>query len=53
MSENRGGDSLARGAARFTFKPAGSKVSQARWNEIFGVTDKDAGGTKRKKKSKR
>ena len=53
MSENRGGDSLARGAARFTFKPAGTNVTQKQWNEIFGVTDKDAGGTKRKKKSKR
>lgn len=54
MSENRGGDSLARGAARFTFQPAGKNVSQKQWNAMFGVNDKDAGGTpKRKKKSKR
>lgn len=49
MSENRGGDSLARGASRFTFKPAGTNVSQEKWNKIFGVSDKDAGGRKRKK----
>ena len=49
MSENRGGDSLARGASRFTFKPAGTNVSQEKWNKIFSVSDKDAGGRKRKK----
>ena len=52
MSENKGGDSLARGAARFTFKPAGALVTQEKWNAMFGVKDKDAGGKKRKKKSR-
>ena len=40
---------MARGASRFTFKPAGTNVSQEKWNKIFGVSDKDAGGRKRKK----
>lgn len=29
-----GGDSLARGAVRYTFSPA--EVTQQRWNDIFG-----------------
>jgi hypothetical protein len=31
---NNGGDVLARGGVRATFKPA--EVSQAKWNSIFG-----------------
>lgn len=36
MSQNQGGDALARGAVRFQFQPAGSKVSQKKWDDIFG-----------------
>lgn len=35
MSQNSGGDSLARGLTRFTFQPAGSNVTQERWEEIW------------------
>lgn len=39
MSQNQGGDSLARGCVRFQFQPAGSKVSQEKWNDIFAGFD--------------
>ena len=32
---NSGGDSLARGMAKFTFRPAGANVSQADWDRIW------------------
>ena len=35
MSENGGGDCLARGAKSHTFQPAGSKTSQEAWDDIF------------------
>jgi hypothetical protein len=54
MSMNRGGDSLARGASSYTFRASESGTPQAKWNLAFGVNDKDAGvSKKRKKKSKR
>lgn len=39
MSQNQGGDALARGAVRFQFQPAGSKVSQERWDAMFDGFD--------------
>lgn len=33
--ENNGGDALARGAARYTFQPAGQKLSRDEWEKIF------------------
>ena len=33
------GDALASGATRKSFPPAGGRVSQQRWNEIFGESD--------------
>ena len=53
MSMNKGGDVLARGGARAQFRASESGTSQEKWNLAFGVTTKDAGGKKRKKKSKR
>lgn len=38
MSENNGGDVLARGGVRATFT-TGAKVSQAKWDSIFGGKD--------------
>ena len=54
MSQNRGGDVLARGGARAQFRASDAGVTQEKWNQAFGVSTKDAGGSKkRKKKSKR
>jgi hypothetical protein len=39
---NGGGDQLARGAARATFRPAGEKVSREKWDEMFGDFDPEA-----------
>ncbi len=51
---NKGGDVLARGAARAQFRACEPGVTQEMWNRAFGISDKDAGGSKkRKKKSKR
>lgn len=33
--ENMGGDRLARGAASFTFKPMGEKLTRENWDKIF------------------
>ena|SRR6267378_8260982 len=33
--ENSGGDSLARGASRYTFRPAGEKLTREKWNKIW------------------
>lgn len=33
-TKNSGGDSLARGAVRYTFNPA--ETTQQHWNDIFG-----------------
>jgi hypothetical protein len=38
MSENNGGDVLARGGIRATFT-TGAKVSQGKWDSIFGGKD--------------
>ena len=32
---NSGGDSLAKGAVRFTFPPAGGNVSKEAWDRIW------------------
>lgn len=54
MSQNRGGDVLARGGSRAQFRASESGTSQEKWNLAFGINDKDAGGSKkRKKKSKK
>ena len=42
MSENNGGDVLARGGVRATFT-TGSKVSQQKWDSIFGGKDEKDG----------
>ena len=34
-TENGGGDQLARGATKVQFRPAGSKVSEKAWNDMF------------------
>lgn len=41
MSQNQGGDALARGCVRFQFQPAGSKVSQEKWDDIFKDFDSE------------
>ena len=54
MTQNRGGDVLARGNASAQFRASDPGVTQKKWNDAFGISDKDAGGSKkRKKKSKR
>jgi hypothetical protein len=35
MSQNQGGDSLARGAVKFQFQPAGANVTQEKWDSIW------------------
>lgn len=39
MSQNRGGDSLARGMAKFTFQPSGANVSQEKWDAIWATDE--------------
>jgi hypothetical protein len=48
MSENKGGDVLARGNVRCTFQPAGSKVSQKKWDKIWDISTKKAPRKNRK-----
>jgi len=40
-TENGGGDQLARGAAKVQFRPAGSKVTEKKWNDMFKDFDAD------------
>lgn len=39
MSQNNGGDVLARGNVSCIFAPMGGKVSQAKWDAMFEADD--------------
>jgi hypothetical protein len=52
MTQNKGGDVLASGAVRNQFPPAGSGISQEKWNAMWKdyVPEKSFIKPKRKKK---